>query len=699
MSKKYTLHGTGIEVEIGGYAGLADGAAWIKCGGNIVLATVVATKDEKDFMGFFPLTVEYREKTSAAGRIPGGYFKREGRLSDVEILTCRVIDRSIRPFFPSNYFNEVQLLTTVYSSDGKSPLSVLSLLGASIALSISSIPFKAPVGAVQVLRIDGKWMFNRGFEEAEQSDVQVLVAGTKEGVCMVEGTCDLLSEDEVVDLLFSAHEEIKKQIAWQEDIVREVGKAKVNPASSVNWDVWQKRVGEWCTTNVVTDAFFRPTKFEQNAAIREKKNAFKAHFAEALDNNEVSYSVLSYLFDNALKSLLPDVIVQKNKRFDGRDFDKVRPISAKVGLLPQVHGSALFRRGETQTLASVTLGTAQDAQRVEMLIEGTQERSFMLHYNFLPFAVGEVRAIRGVGRREIGHGYLAANSFKNVLPSQEQFPYTIRSVVDVLECNGSSSMATVCSTTMALMDAGVPLKEIVAGVAMGLVQDSSGNFHILTDILGSEDALGLMDFKVTGSEKGIRAIQMDIKAEEGLSKELMHTALQRAREARIHILNEMKKVMPVSRGQVSALAPQVTTFKIDVDKIGAVIGPSGKIIKEIIAQTEAQIDIDNNGMVNVYAKDQAAGRRAEQWIRVLAGEIKEGAVFNGIIRRFTDFGLFVELVPGKDGLIHISSIDREKQRTLSNLYRVNDPLRVRVISYERDTGRVKLVAPDLECKS
>jgi len=695
MSKTFKMPEAGFEVVIGKYAGQADGAAWMKCGDNVVLATAVMNKDEREFMGFLPLTVEYREKTSAAGRIPGGYIKREGRLSDTEVLTCRVIDRTIRPMFPSEFFHELQVMATAYSADGNFPLSVMSIVGTSIALGISHIPFLQPIGAVLVSRIEGKLVFNIGIEASATSDVHILIAGTRDGICMVEGNCELLSESEMVDLFFVAHEEIKKQVVWQEGIIAECGQAKFKPASKFDWYKTQERVAHWVRDNQVPQSMYAASKQEGIVQLKAKKTEFHEAFASVAAEEGVSNAVLNYMFEAAIKNQLPDLIIEKGQRFDGRGMEDVRAISSEVGLLPQVHGSSIFQRGQTQALSCVTLGTAQDAQKVERLVEGLQERSFMLHYNFPPFSVGEARPVRSVGRREVGHGYLAENSFMKVIPSQENFPYTIRAVVDILECNGSSSMATVCATTLALMDAGVPLSEMVAGIAMGLIKDSSDNYHVLTDLLGSEDALGLMDFKVTGSDKGIRAIQMDIKSKKGLSRELLATALSRAKTAREFILDEMRKTLDKPRPEISERAPKVTQLSIPVDKIGTVIGPSGKVIKEIIAQTDTQIDISDDGSVRIYAKDTSASRRAEQWIRVLVGDIQDGAVFNGVIKRFAEFGLFVELVPGKDGLLHISSIAKDKQKNLTQLYRVNDVLKVRVVSSDPETGRIKLFAPDL----
>lgn len=697
MGNIFTFQKMNLTANIGRFANQADGAAWIECGGNSILATVVAAEEPREFAGFFPLTVEYREKVSAAGRIPGGFFKREGKLSDLEVLTSRLIDRSIRPFFPAYYFNEVQVISTVYSADGLLPLSVLSLIGTSLAINLSPVPYEGgPIGAVLVARVDGEWMFNPSNVQATTADVMILVAGNKTGICMVEGSCTDVSEDEMIDLLETAHKEILLQVEWQESVIAQAGKEKNSAKGGFDWEGWHQKIEAEFLKHDVTEGLFGATKKARKESLSLKKKAIKEAFIASFEAKEITESIFAYLFDSVLKERLPDVIVKKGHRFDGRDFTTVRPVSTEVGVLPQVHGSAVFNRGETQALASVTLGTLQDGQRYETLVEGLQERHFMLHYNFPPFAVGEAKPMRGPGRREVGHGYLAENSLKGVVPDVKSFPYTVRSVVDILECNGSSSMATVCATTMALMDAGIPITDMVAGIAMGLIQDSSDNYHVLTDILGSEDALGLMDFKVTGSASGIRAIQMDIKAKDGLSRDLLKKALGDARNARLLILEEMKKVLDAPRKEISPLAPKVVSFPIDPEKIGVIIGPSGKMIKEITAKTDTQIDIADEGIVNIYAKNQEAAMKAEQWVRILAGDIPVGAVFNGIIRRFVEFGLFVELVPGKDGLVHVSSIAKSKQPHLAEVYKVGDMLRVKVMSYEKDTGRVKLVAPTLE---
>jgi polyribonucleotide nucleotidyltransferase len=695
MPKIFNLAEYGIEVEIGRYARQADGAVWIKAGNSTVLCTAVASKEPKDILGFFPLTVEYRERTSAAGRIPGGYFKREGKLSDAEVLISRLIDRPIRPLFPSTYFNEVQLMSTVYSSDGVFPTSILSIIGSSLALAISPAPFMGPIGAVMVTKINNAWKFNPSYQELATADTSITIAGTKNGICMVEGHCNNLSEQDLVELLFVAHEEIKKQVAWQESIVQELNVVKAQAATTTDWVALKERVVAALPANF-GEQLFEATKVERSDGVDAIKKSLMENFKEDIKEGRVSPGSLNFIFDNLKKEVLPDMIAARKTRVDGRAFNVVRPIDVAVGMLPCVHGSALFQRGETQVLASVTLGTGQDAQKIDSLIGGAQEREFMLHYNFPPFATGEVKPLRGAGRREIGHGFLAETSFLNVLPSSEKFPYVLRSVCDVLESNGSSSMATVCATTMALMDAGVPISEMVGGIAMGLMRDSQDNLHILTDILGMEDALGLMDFKVVGSERGILAFQLDIKDKMGLTRELLINALEEARIARLHIIGEMKKVMTAPRSELSSLAPRVTSFKVATDKIGLIIGPGGKNIKEIIAQTNTQIDIEDDGTVKIYSKTGDGAEEAETWIRILCGDIAIGSLFNGVVKRVADFGLIVELVAGKEGMVHISTIARNKQNDLHNIVKLNDKLPVRVVAIDRETGRIKLVAPDLE---
>lgn len=694
MHKVFDLPELGLTAEVGKLARQADGAVWIKSGDNIVLATVVASKKDQDYLGFFPLTVEYRERFSAVGKIPGGFIKREGKLSDNEILTSRLIDRPIRPLFPQEFFNEVQLLCTVYSFDGRFPVNILALVGASLALTISDIPFLGPVGAVHACKIGGQWKFNAPYSEASTVDSDIIIAGTQAGICMVEGHCNNVSEAELIDLLFAAHEEIKKQIKWQLDIQKELGVKKIEVDDSIDLSGWKKKIKEILPSDYL-NPLFSSSKKESYSAFEALEKKVITAFEEQIKSEQVSKTIILSLLDAIIKDELPQEIIKRTKRLDGRSFDQVRNIVSEVSVLPCVHGSAVFQRGETQALASISLGTGQDAQKMETLLGGLAERSFMLHYNFPPFSTGEVKQIRGVGRREIGHGYLAETSFLNVLPSQEQFPYTIRSVVDILESNGSSSMATVCSTSLGLMDAGVPLKSPISGVAMGGLRDADGNMHVLTDITGKEDAFGLMDFKVTGTESGIMAFQLDIKDKVGLPRSFMEKALEQARVARIHILGEMAKTLTKPK-QLSGLAPRVISFKVPQDKIGAIIGPAGKIIKEIIAKTATQIDISDDGTVKIYSKDADAAGRAESWVRIIAGDVKVGSEFVGTIKRVADFGVFVELVPGKEGLIHISTINRQKQNDIYKICKINEPLKVKVVAYDSDTDRIRLISPELE---
>lgn len=695
MSKIFKLPSMGLEVEIGKLARQADGSALIRHGDNMVLSTVVAAKEQRDFMGFFPLTVEYRERPSAAGRIPGGFFKREGKLSDAEVLSCRLIDRPIRPLFPQYYFNEVQLISSVYSSNGDFPANILGLLGSSIALTISNIPFMGPVGAVQISRVEGEWKFNVSYEDSLKSDASIIVAGTKDGICMIEGNCDGVSEEKLTELVFKAFDLIIEQVEWQLEIQKAVGAEKVMPESKINWDEWKVKVANALPKDFA-EAFYGDAKSERSVAIETMKHNLAKHFAEDIAAGNVNASALSFLFELLVKDAVPEILAAKKVRFDGRSFETVRPIVSEVQILPCTHGSSMFQRGETQALASLTLGTGQDAQKIESINGGLEEQSFMLHYNFPPFSVGEVRPMRGVGRREIGHGHLAQSSFKYVLPTQEQFPYTIRAVVDILESNGSSSMATVCSTTLALMDGGVPIKSMVSGVAMGLMKDASGQYHILTDIAGLEDAYGLMDLKVTGSENGVFALQMDIKDKGGLTPELLDRAFKQAKDGRLHILAEMRKTMTEPRKATAASAPQVTFLRVPVDKIGMIIGPSGRNIKEIIAKTSAQIDIEDDGTVKIYAKNQQSAQDAANIIKTMVGDVEVGTEYDGIIRRYTDFGIFVEIVPGRDGLIHVSAIAKEFQNDIQTTHPVGSTLKVRVVSYEAETGRIRLTAPELE---
>lgn len=688
MEKRFSLPKYGYEVVLGKYATQASGAAWLTQGGTVVLSTVT-TAASKEFPGFLPLTVDYREYFSAAGKIPGGYFKREGKFSDREILTGRLIDRAIRPLFPVNFFDQLQLLSTVYSVDQKHVPHTLALLASSIALTISKIPFLGPVGVCEAVRIQGEWVVHPTFEQSESADSRILVAGTHEGVNMVEGSAAEMTEAEFVDIMFKAHDIIKDQVAWQKSIAAELHIEKDPIVDNLDWATWTQNALSIITPDQVK-RLFTADKVMRSTVRDELEKSFLTTFAQAAEETGVSSTFLAYIFDQTLKNSINELIFSLGKRIDQRSFNQVRPITSEVGLLPFAHGSSLFTRGRTQALASITLGGGQDELKSDSLMGETIESSFMLHYNFPSFAVGEVRPNRGPGRREVGHGYLAASAIKQVLPDQEQFPYTTRIVVDILESDGSSSMATVCSSTLALMDAGVPIHKMVGGVAMGLLGNADGKFQVITDIAGIEDEFGLMDFKVAGTTDGITAIQMDIKYKGGLPRDLFVQALAQARDGRLHILQEMRKTMVEPRSKLSSLVPVITTFKVAQDKIGAIIGKGGSVIKDLIAKTGTTIDIDDDGTVKIFGHPGPKLAQAISWVQALGGTIERGARYEGIIKRIAEFGLFVEIAPGLDGLVHISLIPKGEQEKVMKSAQINDVVTVEVVDYERETGRIRL---------
>ncbi len=688
MSRDFTLPKYGYQVKVNKIAKQADGSAWLQQGGTVLLATAV-TAVSKDFPGFFPLSVDYREQFSAAGKIPGGYFKREGRATDKEVLTSRIIDRAIRPLFPKDYFNQVQVIVTVYSVDKEHTTTTIAALASSLALSVSKIPFLGPIGVAEVGRLNGEWIVNPSYEQSLESDVKITVAGTKEGICMVEGSTNEISENECVDALFLAHEAIKEQVAWQDEIVGSIAPVKETPKLIVDWAVWEKRSYDFMGSERLK-GIFGSDKSARNEFIAALKEEFFAPHLEELASVEGSKKIADYIFEEQFEIRMTELICEGGKRLDLRSFDQVRKIVTEVGILPFTHGSALFTRGDTQSLATLTLGSGQDEQRIEDIMGGEVDGSFMLHYNFPPFSVGEVRPLRAPSRREVGHGHLAASAFKYILPDKESFPYTIRIVSDILESDGSSSMATVCSSTMAFLNGGVPIKDMVGGVAMGLLKSKNSDFTILTDISGFEDAFGLMDFKVAGTDKGVTAIQMDIKYKGGLPREVFEKALAQARQGRVYIISQMKEVMSKPNDTLSELVPQVVTFKIDTDKIGAVIGSGGKVIRQIIEATGTTIDIESDGTVKIFGQPGAGTDLAVMWVKTLAGQIKKGAMYDGIVRRSAAFGLFVEIVPGKDGLVHISTIPREKQQALDKNYPVGMKCKVEVIEYDAELDRVRL---------
>lgn len=688
MVKKYSLPEFGYEVEIGKFARQADGAAWFTQGGTVVLATV-SSSPSKDFPGFLPLTVDYREQFSAAGKIPGGYFKREGKSSDREVLTGRFIDRSIRPLFPQQYFDQLQIIATVYSVNKEYAPNVLSIIAASIALTLSKIPFLGPIGAVEMARLNGVWIANPVFSDSQKADARLVVAGTDEGICMVEGSGIELSETEFVDVIFMAHEKIRRLVHWQKEMQAELGAPKEDIKDKYNWNKWHDRIETFLTSEVVKTVNL-PDKVHRNEQLDKIRESFIELYKEEVQDSSDTKRVIEYIVDQSMQIKFTELIFSAGKRIDDRAYDQVRPISVEVGLLPFTHGSALFTRGRTQALVTATLGGGDDEQKIESIMDHEPEGSFMLHYNFPPFSVGEVRPMRGPGRREVGHGYLAASAIRRVLPNNKDFPYTIRIVADMLESDGSTSMATVCGSTMALMQAGVPIKSMVSGIAMGLLKSKDGKFVVLSDISGFEDQFGLMDFKVTGTSGGITAIQMDIKYKGGLSRDIFEAALIQAKKGRIHILGEMQKVMSAPAQELSPLVPKLVTVKVNQDKIGAIIGTGGKVIKEIIAKTNTSIDIDADGLVKIFGAPGADIEMAINWVKTLSGQIEPGAIYQGKVKRLADFGLFVELVPGLDGLVHVSNIPREKQRTFLRDYKVDDMATVEVLEYDESTGRVRL---------
>ena len=688
MVKKFSLPEFGYEVEIGKFARQADGAAWLTQGGTVVLATAVCAPS-KDFPGFLPLTVDYREQFSAVGKIPGGYFKREGKSTDREVLTGRFIDRSIRPLFPVQYFNQLQVIATAYSVNKEHAPNVLGMIASSIALSISKIPFLGPIGAVEMIRLDGQWIANPVFADSLKADARLVVAGTDEGICMVEGSCAEISESELVDVLFVAHDKIKQLVQWQKEIQAAVGVQKEEIKDNYNWNEWQTRMNSFLTDDVIKSVNI-PDKVKRNEQLDKIRNTFNELYKDQVGDSQETKKVIDFILDQSMQLKFTELIFESGKRIDDRAYDQVRAISVEVGLLPFTHGSALFTRGRTQALVTATLGGGDDEQKIESIMDHEPEGTFMLHYNFPPFSVGEVRPMRGPGRREVGHGYLAASAIRRVLPNNKDFPYTIRIVADMLESDGSTSMATVCGSTMALMQAGVPIKNMVAGIAMGLLKSINGKFTVLSDISGFEDQFGLMDFKVTGTQNGITAIQMDIKYKGGLPRDIFEAALAQSKNGRLHILSEMQKVMRVPAVELSPLVPKLITIKIDQDKIGAIIGTGGKVIREITAKTNTSIDIDPDGLVKIFGAPGAEIETAINWVKTLAGQIESGTIYRGKVKRLADFGLFVELVPGLDGLVHVSNIPRDKQRTFLRDYKIDDVVTVEVLEYEASTGRVRL---------
>ncbi len=689
--KKLMVGDLEMSISTGKLAKQAGGAVVVKYGGNVVLATATRSKEEKE-IGYFPLTVDFEEKMYAAGKIPGGFIKREGRPPDHAILSARIVDRSIRPMFPKGFKNEVQVICLALSSDMENPFDVLGLIGASAALGISDIPFDGPVAAVRVGRIDGKFIINPTFEQQEQCEISIVVAGNEQAIVMVEGEAKQVSESLFLEALDFAKGPIGDLCNVQREMAQAIGKTKMTFEPRKIDEELIKNVEEFAT-EIVRDATNNKKKEEREVALSDLKKQCVEKFATVDDKVDgATVKDISEILESLEKKMVRELICVHGKRPDGRAMDEIRPLSAEVALLPRTHGSALFTRGQTQALSIVTLGTVRDAQRIDG-ITTDGEKQYIHQYNFPPFSVGETRMMRGPSRRDIGHGMLAERAVAGMIPPEEKFPYMIRIVTEVLESNGSSSMASVCGSTLSLMDAGVPIEAPVAGIAMGLVVEESGKAHILTDIQGVEDHLGDMDFKVAGTRNGITAVQMDIKVQ-GITQEIMATAMEKARNARLFILDMIKGVLPEPRTELSPLAPRFYVIQIDVEKIGTVIGPGGKTIRKIIEETGVEIDIQDDGRVLIYATEQTAADEAKAKVLGLVEEVEVGKIYTGTVKRIVNFGAFVEVLPNIEGLVHISQMRKERVNKVEDVVKIGDVVKVRVREID-DMGRVNLTMKDV----
>jgi polyribonucleotide nucleotidyltransferase len=683
VSFEAEVGGRTLTIETGKMARQASGAATVRYGETLILVTAVSTDEIREGIDFVPLTVEYQEKGYAAGRIPGNYFRREiGRPSEKETLTARIIDRPVRPLLPKNYRYETQVIATVLSVDKENDPDVLAVIGASAALEMSDIPFAGPIACVRVGRLDGRFKVNPTREELEHSDINLIVVGSKDAIVMVEGGGLIVKEEDILEAIFFGHQALQPIIDLQLKLKEAVGLPK-RPAPVTEIDPALAREIETLASDRIKEALQVPEKLK-------RRDAFKALKKDVLATLENRYEdaprQVKEVFDALERRIMRNYAIHENRRMDSRRFDEIRPITCEVGVLPRTHGSALFRRGETLALAIVTLGSMSDEQRIETL-DGDVLRPFMLHYNFPPYSVGEARRLGSPGRREIGHGGLSTRAVEKVLPTRETFDYTIRIVSEILESNGSSSMATVCASSLALMDAGVPVSAPVAGIAMGLVKEGD-NVVILSDILGDEDHMGDMDFKVAGTREGITALQMDIKIA-GLSKPIMKKALEQARAGRLHILGKMEEIIAKARPEISPYAPKVLSLHIHPDKIRELIGPGGKMIRAIQMETDTQIDVDDSGLVRIFAVNQESGEKAFKMVQDIAREAEIGAIYEGTVRKIMDFGAFVEIFPGTDGLVHISQLDSKRVNKVTDILKEGDKVTVKVLEVDRD-GKIRL---------
>jgi polyribonucleotide nucleotidyltransferase len=691
VKESITVGGKELSIETGKMAKQADGAVVVRYGDTMVLVTAVANKSAREGVDFLPLTVEYTEKTAAAGKIPGGYFKREGRPTEKEILTCRLIDRPARPLFPKNWRNESQIIGTVLSFDKENPSDVLAMTGAATALHISDIPWAGPFAAVRVGRAGAaeghRFIVNPTFAETEKSDLDLVVAATRDAIVMVEGGAAQLSEDVMIEALLFAHQACQPILDLQEKLRAAVGKPKrefVQPQKDQTMAARVKELG-WDKMKAAMAVKEKHARHDAHAEVHQHLMTTLSPEFVAADGKPREKELVGAISD-LHKKYVRSMVLDEGVRIDGRKTTDIRPISCEVGLIPRQHGSALFTRGETQALVSTTLGTAQDVQRIDSLL-GDVTKRFMLHYNFPPFSTGEAKMVRSASRREIGHGHLAERALARVLPAYEDFPYTIRIVSETLESNGSSSMAAVCGGCLSLMDAGVPVLEPVAGIAMGLIKDGD-KVAVLSDILGDEDHLGDMDFKVTGTKHGVTALQMDIKIQ-GLSREILQKALHQAKEGRMHILGKMAEALGAPREELSKHAPRIFTLNIKPDRIRDVIGPGGKMIRAIIEQTGVAIDVEDDGTISIASSDDASAKKAIDIIKGLTTEPEVGQFYMGVVRRIVDFGAFVEILPGTDGLIHISELDAKRVAKVTDVLKEGDEVLVKVISIDRQ-GKIRL---------
>jgi polyribonucleotide nucleotidyltransferase len=676
------VRGKKLSLETGKMAKQADGAVVAQYGDTVVLATAVAEKTQKEGLDFFPLTVNYQEKAYSAGKIPGGFFKREGRPTEKEILTSRLIDRPIRPLFPKGFYYETQGIANVLSYGDENIADILGIISISAALMISDIPFNAAIGAVRIGRIAGSFVINPDLREVEECDLNLVVAGTEDAVLMVEGESQEISEIDLLEALDIAHQEIKQICAVQNELKSIAGEEKRLVLTPVVDEELKKTIAEISLEKIKT-AITIPDKMRRQKALDE----ILKEVIEKLNTGEKDITMdIVAVFNDIEKNLVRGMILNENIRADGRSPEEIRKISSEVGILSRTHGSALFVRGETQCLAVVTLGTSDDEQRIDSL-DGESSKTFMLHYNFPPFSVGEVKPLRSPGRREIGHGMLAERAVKAVIPTKAEFPYTIRIVSDILESNGSSSMATVCGSSLSLMDAGVPIKAHVAGIAMGLIKEDD-RVVILTDILGLEDHLGDMDFKVTGTEKGITAFQLDTKIG-GISRGIMEKALEQARQGRLHILAKMSETINVPRDNLAPYAPRIYTMQIKQNKIRDVIGTGGKVIRGIVEQTGVKINIDDSGLINIASPDGESAKKAMDIINNITAEAELGKIYLGKVKRVVDFGAFVEILPGTEGLLHISQISEKRIAKVTDEINEDDEVLVKVIEIDK-LGRIRL---------